>query len=232
MTCSVIIPALNEEASIGNVIRTLPATELEQIIVVDNASTDATASIALRSGATVVREPRRGYGQACLAGIAALNPVDIVIFMDADGSDDPDDLDKLLDPIRSGEAEFVIGSRKLGTIEPGSMTIPQRFGNELATFLIRLFWGVRYTDLGPFRVIRRESLEKLGMQDTNYGWTVEMQIKAIAHRLAVVEVPVSYRRRVGKSKISGTVRGVLGAGYKIIYTIFKYRFLSLAWRVR
>lgn len=219
---SVIIPAFNEEGSIGKVLGDLPDELLSEVIVVDNASTDRTAELASECGARVIREDRRGYGSACLAGIAVLDAPDIVVFIDGDYSDHPEELPKVIEPILAGRAEMVIGARVTNQRESGAMMPQQLFGNWLATTLIRLIWGHRYTDLGPFRAIRAESLRQLAMEDTTYGWTVEMQIKALRNGLAVEEVPVTYRKRVGVSKITGTVRGTLGAGYKILWTIFKY----------
>lgn len=216
---AVIIPALNEEQSIGRVVSALPRW-VDDVIVVDNGSTDRTAEIARAHGARVVGEPVRGYGMACLSGIAALEDPDIVVFMDGDFSDDPEDMSLLVDPIISGEADLVIGSRTRGQREPGSLTPQARFGNWLACVLIRLFWNITYTDLGPFRAIRASRLKRLGMRDRDYGWTVEMQIKAAREGLRVREVPVSYRRRIGESKVSGTLKGALAAGVKILSTIF------------
>jgi len=217
---SVVIPALNEERSVAQVIAAVPEW-VDEVIVADNGSTDGTAEVARRHGARVVAESRRGYGSACLAGIAAVDEPDIVVFLDADLSDRPDEMRRLVDPIAAGDADMVIGSRVLGPCEPGALGPHVRFGNALACALMRLFWRVHYTDLGPFRAIRRSTLDALGMQDRGYGWTVEMQIKAAASHYRVRDVPVSYRKRIGQSKISGTVRGVLGAGTKILWTIFR-----------
>ncbi|HXE76273.1 MAG TPA: glycosyltransferase family 2 protein [Candidatus Xenobia bacterium] len=222
---ALVIPALNEEQAIAQVLDGLPRRLFARVVVVDNGSTDATAAGARAHGAEVVPEPRRGYGQACLAGLAALGrDPDVIVFMDGDGSDLPAEVELLLEPIRRNEADLVIGSRALGKAEPGSLTWAQRWGNRLSVALIRLLFGHRYTDLGPFRAIRRESLEALAMRDTNFGWTVEMQVKAVKHGLRVQEVPVSYRPRLGHSKISGTVSGVLRAGTKIIWTILRWKF--------
>ena len=219
---SVIIPAFNEESSIGLVLNDLPRKTLHEIIVVDNGSTDNTAEVALESGARVVQEKRKGYGSACLRGIAELNQPDIVVFLDGDYSDYPEDIDQLIQPILSGEKDFVLGSRMI-LPESRAALLPQaRYGNRLAVFLMRIFFRHRYTDLGPFRAIRYDSLINIGMQDTNFGWTVEMQIKAVQKGLRICEIPVRYRQRVGVSKITGTFSGTLKAGTKIIYTIFKY----------
>jgi glycosyltransferase involved in cell wall biosynthesis len=220
---AVIIPALNEEAAIGGVVAAIPAW-VDDIVVVDNGSTDATAAIARDRGARVIWEPQRGYGAACLAGLAALTDPDIIVFIDGDASDVPWEMALLVDPIIQGQADLVIGSRVLGAREPGALTPQARFGNWLACRLMYLFWGKKYTDLGPFRAIRRRALAGLDMQDRDYGWTMEMQVKAGRRGLRVMEAPVSYRRRIGASKISGTVRGVLGAGTKILYIIFREAF--------
>ncbi|MHC4448189.1 MAG: glycosyltransferase family 2 protein, partial [Planctomycetota bacterium] len=187
-----IIPALDEEQSIGLVIGSLPAESIREVVVVDNGSQDATADAARRAGATVLSEPRRGYGRACLTGLAYLrdHPPEVVVFIDADNSDDPADFRAVIEPILEGRAEFVIGSRRLGDAEPGSMTPPQRFGNIFATWLLAQFTGSRFTDLGPFRALRWRALEQLEMEDTNYGWTVEMQMKAARRGTRWVEVPV------------------------------------------
>jgi len=219
----VIIPALNEEASLGHVLADLPSG-LAEVIVADNGSSDGTVGVACQGGARVVEATRLGYGSACLAGIAALSEkVDIVVFLDADYSDHPNELLRVVKPIVEGRADLVIGSRVLGDAQPGSLLPQQRFGNWLATRLIRLLFGHRYSDLGPFRAVSRSALQRLAMHDPTYGWTVEMQIRALQEGLAVTEVPVSYRRRIGRSKIAGTVKGTLGAGFKILATVFLLR---------
>lgn len=222
----VIIPAFNEENAVGKVIGDIPKDQVSEVIVVNNASTDRTEKTARALGATVLNEPEKGYGNACLKGIRYLanhgTKPDVVVFLDADYSDYPEELPMLVEPIASGTHDLVIGSRTLGERESGSMTIPQVFGNWLATTLLKLLYGANFTDLGPFRAIRYSSLIQLNMQDKTFGWTVEMQLKAIKKHLKYMEVPVSYRVRTGKSKISGTVRGTIMAGYKILWTIFKY----------
>ncbi len=220
---SLIIPALNEERSIGSVLNAIPRELVDEIIVVDNRSTDRTADVARFLGARVVSQPERGYGAACLAGIAEIgSDCRIVAFVDADFSDFPEDLETLLRPLRENLADMVIGTRTATQESRAALTPQQRYGNWLATTLVRAFWGVRYTDLGPFRAIRRDALERLGMIDRNYGWTIEMQIKAARQKMRIVEIPVRYRIRIGRSKISGTVKGTCLAGGKIIYTIFKH----------
>jgi len=214
----VVIPALNEEAAIGRVIGDIPRW-VDEIIVADNGSTDRTADVARAAGARVVTEPRRGYGSACHAGIAALGSVDVVVFLDGDYSDDPREMDAVIAPIVAGTADLVIGSRVIGRPERGALMPQQRFGNWLACRLMRLFFGASYTDLGPFRAIRADAMKRLGMQDQNYGWTVEMQIKASQLSLLSLEVPVTYRARIGVSKISGTVRGTILAGLTILRVI-------------
>ena len=218
-TIAVIIPALNEERSIGKVIRAIPEW-VDEIIVVDNGSSDKTKSVAKSAGTLVISESRRGYGSACLKGISTLTDIDIVVFLDGDYSDYPEEMSLLVNPILKNDADMVIGSRVLGIREPSALIPQARFGNWLACRLIRLFWNIRYTDLGPFRSIRYQSLMALKMQDPDYGWTVEMQIKAAQIGIRSVEVPVSYRKRIGKSKVSGTIRGVIGAGSKILWIIF------------
>ena len=229
----VIIPALNEEKSLPLVLRDLPS--VGKVIVVDNGSTDATARVSADAEAIVVSEPARGYGSACLRGLAELErrtaagerPPLIVAFIDGDYSDYPERLPDLVTPIVEDRADFVLGSRILGQREPGAMPPQSVFGNWLACLLMRTLFGTRYTDLGPFRAIRYESLKDLGMVDRNYGWTIEMQIKAVRAGLRIEEVPVPYRRRIGQSKISGTFLGSMKAGYKILYLIGKY-----GWRRR
>ena len=202
----------------------VPRGLYQQIIVADNGSRDRTAEIARCAGATVVAEPQRGYGAACLRALANLPPdTDTVVFMDADSSDDPREAAALLEPILKGRADFVLGSRTLGKAEKGSLQPHQRVGNALATFLIRVLFGYRYTDLGPFRAIRLDALRKLDMRDRNYGWTIEMQIKAVRRKLRIEEVPVSYRNRIGISKVSGNLKASVLAGIKILWTVFRYR---------
>jgi glycosyltransferase involved in cell wall biosynthesis len=222
----VIIPAYNEEAAIGEVIAEIPKEWVREIVVADNRSTDQTAARAREAGATVVYEPLPAYGRACLRGMTYIKslpvPPDIIVFVDGDHSDYPEQLPDLVKPILEKGYDMVIGSRALGKRERGSMTPQQVFGNWLATLLMRLLYGVHYTDLGPFRAIKWDKLLALDMQDTTYGWTVEMQLKAAKQRMKTAEVPVHYRKRIGFSKISGTLKGVILAGYKIITTIFKY----------
>lgn len=224
----VIIPAFNEAESIGKVVSDIPAGLVREVVVVNNSSTDATEENAKAAGATVVRENQKGYGYACLKGIAHAKAKtgeerpDIIVFIDGDYSDYPSQMDEVVAPIIEEGYDMVIGSRALGNREKGSMAPQQVFGNWLACSLMRLFYRVRYTDLGPFRAIRFDKLLELGMQDQTYGWTVEMQLKAAKKKYKITEVPVHYRRRIGVSKITGTVKGTIMAGYKIIFTIFRY----------
>jgi len=222
---SIIIPAYNEESSIGLVLDALPQEKLHEIIVVDNGSTDATARVAQEHGARVVKEPRKGYGSACLKGIDELDAPDIVVFIDGDFSDFPEEIVLLISPIETGEKDFVLGSRMILPKSQLALLPQARYGNRLAVFLIKLFFKHEFTDLGPFRAIRYSSLMSIGMKDMDFGWTVEMQIKAVRNGLRIREVPVNYRKRVGISKITGTVSGTFRAGTKIIYTIFKYLLL-------
>ena len=222
----VIIPVLNEQNAVGLVIDEIPKNLVRKIIVVDNGSSDDTPDVAREKGATVLIEQKRGYGSACLCGmkhIAENQDVkpDIVVFLDGDHSDFPAQMIELIDAIKKGH-ELVIGSRALGTRENGSMTVQQVFGNWLSTLLIGWIYGVHFTDLGPFRAVRYESLLKMDMQDKTYGWTVEMQLKAAKLKMKTSEVPVNYRKRIGVSKISGTLKGTVLAGHKIITTILKY----------
>ncbi len=221
----VVIPALNEEASLPLVLAELPRPPVRRVVVADNGSRDGTARVAREGGAVVVPAARRGYGTACLAGLDHLrrnDPPDIVVFIDADYSDHPDELSRLIAPLLAGEADLVIGSRTLGERERGALLPQARAGNLVACVLIRLLYGHRYTDLGPFRAARWDALERLAMGDPDFGWTAEMQVKALRHGLRVTEVPVSYRKRVGVSKITGTVMGTLRAGYKILWTVLRH----------
>lgn len=222
----VIIPAYNEENGVGQVIQEIPKDLVHEIIVVNNASTDETERVATLAGATVLKEPIPGYGRACLKGIEYIkqsNPSpDIIVFLDADHSDYPEEMRELIKPIIEANADLVIGSRALGNKQKGSMTPQQIFGNWLATRLLKIFYHVKFTDLGPFRAIKFTSLLALDMQDKTYGWTVEMQLKAARKKMICAEVPVTYRVRTGFSKISGTFKGTILAGYKIITTILRY----------
>lgn len=222
----VIIPAFNEEQSIGKVVNDIPKDWVKHTIVVNNNSTDNTVQVATQAGAIVLTENRKGYGWACLKGIEKANKLgaDIIVFMDGDYSDYPQELPDVVRPIIEDKMDMVIGSRVLGKREKGSLTPQQVFGNWLATKLIRLFYGTKFTDLGPFRAITFEALEKLKMSDKTYGWTIEMQIKASKHKMQFCEVPVNYKKRIGVSKVSGTIKGTILAGIKIIFAVFKYRF--------
>jgi glycosyltransferase involved in cell wall biosynthesis len=226
---AVVIPALNEEKSIGRVLQAIPKQFAKLVVVVDNGSSDHTVTLALANGAQVLWEPHKGYGAACLAGIAALpQEVEIIVFLDADYSDYPEEMEKLVTPIVRNQTDFVLGSRMVYPAASAALTPQQRWGNWLATRLIRLLFGYRYSDLGPFRAIRKRALESLRMSDRGYGWTVEMQIKAIRAGLRILEVPVQYRQRLGQSKISGTLKGTIHAGSKILYTVF--RSAAVEWR--
>lgn len=224
-TIRVIIPAFNEEASIGKVIKDIPQ-DIEEVIVISNNSTDKTEEVARNHGATVLVEEQKGYGYACLKGMEYLQQkhpkTGIVVFLDGDYSDYPEYLEKLVDPIQIGTHDFVLGARRKSLREEGSMTFPQIFGNGLATFLMKLLFGARYTDLGPFRAISWSALQHLQMNDKTYGWTVEMQLKALTAGLRYTEIPVPYRNRIGTSKVSGTVKGAVMAGIKILGWIFTY----------
>jgi hypothetical protein len=220
---AVIIPVFNERESLPLVVADIPRDRVDEIIVVDNGSTDETARVAKDLPVRLVREDRRGYGSACLAGIAAIeaSPPDVVVFLDGDYSDHPEEMPRLLDAIEGG-CDLVIGSRVLGSREPGALLPQARFGNALACSLIRLLYGHSYTDLGPFRAVAWDALRRLRMEDRTFGWTVEMQIKALRTALVVAETPVSYRRRVGVSKITGTFSGTIRAGARILWTIARY----------
>jgi glycosyltransferase involved in cell wall biosynthesis len=225
MGVDVVIPAFNEERVVGEVVASIPRPPVDRVVVADNNSRDRTAAVAAAAGAIVVPAPRQGYGSACLAGLAWLRahePPEVVAFLDADGSDFAEELPLLLAPIAAGEADLVIGSRVLGRRERGALLPQARAGNFVACLLIALFYWHRYTDLGPFRAVRWQALERLAMRDPDFGWTAEMQVKALRRGLRVKEVPVSYRRRVGASKITGTVWGTLRAGHKILWTVLRY----------
>lgn len=225
---AVIIPALDEEEAIGPVVGAVDRTVVDRLIVVDNGSEDQTAQRAGKAGAEVLSEPRRGYGSACLTGIAAAADADVLVFLDGDGSDDPQQIPAMLEFMHKHDAEMVIGSRVLGAAESGALTPLQSFGNALTCTLVRFFWGVRYTDLGPFRAIRRSALQRLGMTDPDFGWTIEMQVKAAQQGLKVAEMPVDYRlRRAGRSKISGTLLGSYRAGKTILSYVFRAKLREL-----
>ena len=223
----VIIPALNEEEAIARVIADIPESVTE-VIVIDNGSTDRTPEVARRAGATVLKESRAGYGYACLKGITYLKDQqqngDIIVFLDGDYSDYPEELTSLVAPIEKGDYDLVIGTRNNPLLQKGALTPQQRFGNALATRLMALLYGGKYSDLGPFRAISFDALDQLNMQDKTYGWTVEMQLKALKYQLRYTEVPVNYRPRIGESKVSGTLKGTIMAGYKILGWIFIYAF--------
>jgi glycosyltransferase involved in cell wall biosynthesis len=225
---AVIIPALDEEEAISAVVAAVDRSIVDRVIVVDNGSGDQTARKAEEAGAEVLTEPRRGYGSACLTGIAAAPEADVLVFLDGDGSDDPGEIPAMLGFMRAKDAEMVIGSRVLGAAEPGALSPLQSFGNALTCTLVRFMWGVKYTDLGPFRAVRRLALAKLDMTDPDFGWTIEMQVKAAQQGLKVVEMPVDYRRRrAGRSKISGTLLGSWRAGKTILSYVFKAKLREL-----
>ncbi len=226
LVIDVLIPALNEEKSLPLVLAAIPDGWVRRVVVVDNGSTDDTADCARKGGAVVVEEKQRGYGSACLAGLRfiAEDPPDVVVFLDADFSDYPEELPRVVEPIVKGDAELVIGSRTIGERQRGALLPQAVFGNKLACTLVEALYGYSFTDLGPFRAITWSALQKIHMRDEDFGWTVEMQVKAARLGVPAVEVPVSYRKRVGVSKITGTIRGTFLAGHKILYTIFaQYR---------
>jgi len=222
MRVAAIIPALDEEGAIGATVARLDRRLVADIIVVDNGSRDRTAERAAAAGARVVLEPRRGYGRACQAGVEAAAGAEVLVFLDGDGSDVPEDLPRLLAPLERGEADLVLGSRALGHREPGSLAAHQLWGNRLVLALLRLLYRVRLTDFGPFRAIRAEALGRLGMSHPTYGWPIEMVVKAVRADLRIVEVPVDWRRRIGRSKVAGTLRGSVLAGYHLIATVLRY----------
>ena len=222
MRVTAIIPALDEEGAIGETVAHLDRSLVQEILVVDNGSRDRTAERAMAAGARVVRELRRGYGSACLAGVRAAGDSTVLVFLDGDGSDDPQDLPRVLAPIMDGEADLVLGSRLRGMRQPGSLSTHQLWGNRVVLALLRLLYGVHLTDFGPFRAIRAEILAGLRMSHPSYGWPVEMVVKAAKHGLRIVEVPVNYRRRIGQSKVAGTLSGSLLAGYHLIATTLRY----------
>ncbi len=223
MRVTAIIPALDEEEAIGDTVARLDRRLVHEVIVVDNGSQDRTGERAAAAGARVVVEPRRGYGRACLAGVTAAAGADVLVFLDGDGSDVPEDLPHILMPIQRGEADLVLGSRALGHREPGSLAAHQLWGNRMVLLLLRLLYRVRLTDFGPFRAIRTEALARLGMAHPTYGWPIEMVVKAAKGGLRIAEVPVAWRRReAGRSKVAGTFRGSLLAGYHLIATVLRY----------
>lgn len=226
MTIDVVMPALNEEDAIGKVLADIPWDLVRRVVVADNGSTDNTRAVAEAGGAIVVPAPKRGYGSACLAALAHVrkDPPDVIVFLDADYSDHPEELPEVAGPVINGTHDLVIGSRTAGNNEPGALLPQAIFGNWLACTLIQGIYGLKFTDLGPFRAMRWDALEELGMEDEDFGWTVEMQIKAAKASMRCTEVPVSYRKRVGVSKVTGTVRGSFLAGYKILYLIFREAF--------
>lgn len=230
MSIVVIIPVLNEADAIGQVIGDIPQPLVDEVIVVNNGSTDNTVQVARAAGAVVLTEPRKGYGWACLRGIEharSLQP-DIVVFLDGDYSDHPEEMSALVAPILADKADLVIGSRIKGDAEPGALLPQAQVGNRVACFLMRWIWNGRFTDLGPFRAIRFDKLLALQMEDKTYGWTIEMQIKALRQKLRYTEVPVSYRKRIGTSKVTGTLSGTIKASAKILWTIARYAFKSLS----
>lgn len=227
MRVSVVIPTYNEAQAIGLVLADIPADLVEQVIVVDSNSTDGTAQIASKMGAQVLHEPRRGYGRACLTGLAAVNAPDVVLFLDGDYSDRPAEISRLLEPLREGTADIVIGSRLAGERTAGAMPWHAVIGNRLAARLIAMLGGVRLTDLGPFRAARYQALIALDLRECTYGWPVEMIVKGARRGLRIAEVPVSYHPRIGSSKISGTLRGSIGAAWGIFGAVLKYRFFDV-----
>jgi glycosyltransferase involved in cell wall biosynthesis len=227
MKISVVIPTLNEGQAIGEVVRAIPTDRVHEIIVVDNGSTDDTAAQASSAGARVIFEPRPGYGFACLAGAKAAADADVIVFLDGDRSDDPAQLEAIVDPVLDNRAYLVIGSRIKGLLEKGAMPLHGRLGNRFIVFLLRRLYGVNITDVGSFRAIKRRRLSDLSMQQMTYGWPVEMVVKAARKKLRIQSVPVNYRRRIGKSKVTGTIRGTILATYYMFLVPLKYLFFKV-----
>ncbi len=226
MKISVVIPAYNEEKAIGEVVRGVPDNSVHEIIVVDNGSTDDTADQAALAGARVVRETRRGYGSACLAGAKAAGDADIIVFLDGDRSDNPAQLKEIADPVINDQADLVIGSRIKGILDPGAMPLHGRMGNRLIVSLLRLLYGIKITDIGSFRAIKAQSLFDLNMEQMTYGWPVEMVVKSARRGLRIQSVPIHYRKRIGESKVTGTLKGTVLATYYMFFVPLKYLFMK------
>jgi len=222
MKVSIIIPALNEEEAIGTVVKRIPSDLVDEIIVVDNGSSDSTGARARQAGAVVVREPVKGYGAACHTGLMATQKTDVVVFLDGDNSDDPRDLSRLLRPLEDSQADFVLGSRVSGPREPGAMSFHARLGNWFVARVMNRVYGLNITDIGSFRAIRRDLLLSLGMEQKTFGWPVEMLVKAAKRRARMIEVPIDYHKRIGTSKVSGTIKGSLLAGYYMLWIPLRY----------
>ena len=227
MKISVVIPAFNEEQAIGEVVRAVPADQVHEVIVVDNGSTDDTAKQASLAGARVIQEPRPGYGSACLAGAKAATETDVLVFLDGDRSDDPRQLETVAAPVLDNRADLVIGSRIQGILEKGAMPLHGRLGNRLIVSLLRLLYGTNITDVGSFRAIKSQTLFGLEMEQMTYGWPVEMVVKAARKGLRIQSVPINYRRRIGKSKVTGTIRGTILATYYMFFVPLKYLFIKV-----
>lgn len=224
MKISIVIPTLNEEEAIGDVVRAVPQDKVVEIVVVDNGSTDDSANQASLAGARVVREPRRGYGYACLAGAKAVKDTDVIVFLDGDRSDNPEQLEKIASPVLDKRADLVIGSRIKGKLDKGSMPFHGRLGNQFIVFLLRMLYGVKISDIGSFRAIRAQSLFDLNMEQMTYGWPVEMVVKAACKGFQIQSVPIHYRKRLGESKVSGTLKGTILATYYMFLVPLKYLF--------
>ena len=227
MKISVVIPTLNEEQAIGAVVRAVPADRVHEIIVVDNGSTDDTARVAAAAGARVIREPRPGYGSACLAGARAAAEADVIVFLDGDRSDDPEQLPAIAGPVLNNQADLVIGSRIKGVLAKGAMPLHGRLGNHLIVYLLRLLYGANITDIGSFRAIKARTLRDLNMEQMTYGWPVEMVVKAARRGLRIQSVPINYRKRIGESKVTGTIRGTILATYYMFLVPLKYLFMRV-----